>query len=93
MPLGTKLGTAPSAPRFSFEGYLQAFARFLRNERGDEIVAELRAKVLLQVEIREGELGRPLTADEQFHIFWSAMARFERSRHLAQMLHRKGRSS
>ena len=74
-------------------GYLQAVARSLRDERGDEIVAELRAKFLFQVEIRERELGRPLTCPDVFYIFDLAMGRFYRSRHLAQTPYRKSRSS
>ena len=74
-------------------GYLESLVRSLRNERGDEIVQELRSKILFQIEIREQELGRPLTRHELFDIFWSAMDRFYRSRRIAQMLYRKDRSS
>jgi len=45
------------------------------------------------VEIRERELGRPLTGPDVFYIFDLAMGRFYRSRHLAQTPYRKSRSS
>lgn len=45
--------------------YLQAVARLLPKSRRDDIVAELRANILSQMEDREEALGRPLTEDEQ----------------------------
>ena len=73
--------------------YLKMIARSLINERGDEIVAELRTKFHLQMEIREGELGRPLTSHEVYEIFDGILTRFARSRHFAETLYRKERSS
>ena len=74
-------------------GYLESLAKYLRHDHGDEVVAQLRRKILLQMEIREQELGRPLTGHELFDIFQSAISRFLRTRRLAQMLNRKDRSS
>ena len=48
--------------------YLQAVAKCLHSARRDDIIAELRANILSQMEEREGELGRPLTEDEQADI-------------------------
>ena len=45
------------------------------------------------MEIREQELGRPLTGDELSNIYEPAIRRFLRTRRLAQMLYRKDRSS
>lgn len=45
--------------------YLQAVANCLPSARRDDIIAELRANILSQMEDREHELGRPLTEDEQ----------------------------
>jgi hypothetical protein len=45
--------------------YLQAVGRLLPKARRDDIVAELRANILSQMEDREQELGRSLTEDEQ----------------------------
>jgi hypothetical protein len=45
--------------------YLQAVARLLPKARRDDIIAELRANILSQMEDREQELGRALTEDEQ----------------------------
>jgi hypothetical protein len=45
--------------------YLQAVARLLPKARRDDIVAELRANILSQMEDREQEPGRSLTEDEQ----------------------------
>ena len=77
----------------AYMGYLEALAKSMREEGGDEIVAELRTKILFQMEIREQELGRPLTDHEQSDVFWLAMSRFHRSRQLARALYRKSRSS
>jgi len=74
-------------------GYLDFLAKYLRDEHGDKIVGELRAKILFQIEIREEELGRRLTGHELFEIFWLASGRFDRSRRLAQRLYSKHRSS
>jgi hypothetical protein len=48
--------------------YLQAVARLLPKARRDDIIAELRANILSQMEDREEALGRPLTEDEQAEI-------------------------
>jgi HAAS len=48
--------------------YLQAVARCLPSARRDDIIAELRANILSQMEDRERELGHPLTEDEQADI-------------------------
>jgi hypothetical protein len=48
--------------------YLQAVAKCLPSERRDDIIAELRANILSQMEDREQELGRPLAEDEQADI-------------------------
>jgi hypothetical protein len=48
--------------------YLQAVGRLLPKPRRDDIIAELRANILSQMEDREQELGRPLTEDEQAEI-------------------------
>ncbi len=45
--------------------YLQAVARLLPKARRDDIIAELRANILSQMEDSEQELGRSLTEDEQ----------------------------
>ena len=45
--------------------YLQAVARLLPKARRDDIIAELRANILSQMEDREQELGRSLTEEEQ----------------------------
>jgi hypothetical protein len=44
--------------------YLQAVRKHLRWQRQDDIIAELRANLESQLEDREAELGRPLTAAE-----------------------------
>jgi hypothetical protein len=44
--------------------YLQAVAKYLPKARRDDIVAELRANLLSQMEDREEEFGRPLTEAE-----------------------------
>jgi hypothetical protein len=74
-------------------GYLESVLEYLRREHGDEVVAQLRRKIFLQMEIREQELGRPLTDDELSDIYEPAIHRFLRTRRLAQMLYRKDRSS
>jgi hypothetical protein len=48
--------------------YLQAVASLLPKARRDDIIAELRANILSQMEDREEELGRALTEDEQAEI-------------------------
>jgi hypothetical protein len=48
--------------------YLQAVGRLLPKARRDDIIAELRANILSQMEDREESLGRPLTEDEQAEI-------------------------
>jgi hypothetical protein len=48
--------------------YLQAVGRLLPKARRDDIIAELRANILSQMEDREEELGRRLTEDEQASI-------------------------
>ena len=48
--------------------YLQAVGRALPNTRRDDIIEELRANLLSQMDDREQELGRPLTEDEQVEI-------------------------
>jgi hypothetical protein len=45
--------------------YLQAVAKCLPREGREDIIAEMRANILSQMEDREAELGRPLTEDEQ----------------------------
>jgi hypothetical protein len=45
--------------------YLQTVGRLLPKARRDDIIAELRANILSQMEDREQEAGRPLTEDEQ----------------------------
>jgi hypothetical protein len=45
--------------------YLQAVGRLLPKARRDDIIAELRANILSQMDDRQEELGRPLTEDEQ----------------------------
>jgi len=44
--------------------YLEAVRKHLPWERQDDIIAELRANLESQVEEKEGDLGRPLTAVE-----------------------------
>ena len=44
--------------------YLQAVKKHLPWERQDDIIAELRANLEAQLEDKEAELGRPLTAGE-----------------------------
>jgi hypothetical protein len=44
--------------------YLQAVERCLPKARREDIIAELRANILSQIEDREEELGRPLTENE-----------------------------
>ena len=46
------------------EDYLRAVSRLLPKAKRDDITAELRDEILTRIEAREGELGRPLTADE-----------------------------
>ena len=46
------------------ERYLQAVKGYLPAEQQDDIVAELKDSLLSQVEDREAELGRKMTADE-----------------------------
>ena len=48
--------------------YLQAVGRLLPKARRDDIIAELRANIVSQMEDREEELGRALTEDEQVAI-------------------------
>ena len=48
--------------------YLQAVARLLPKARRDDIIAELRANIVSQMEDREAGLGRSLTEDEQAEI-------------------------
>ena len=48
--------------------YLQAVAKCLPSARRDDIIAELRANILSQMEDRERELGRSLTEEEQADI-------------------------
>jgi hypothetical protein len=48
--------------------YLQAVGMLLPKARRDDIIAELRANILSQMEDREEALGRPLTEDEQAEI-------------------------
>jgi hypothetical protein len=48
--------------------YLQAVARLLPKARRDDIIEELRANIISQMEDREEGLGRPLTEDEQAEI-------------------------
>jgi hypothetical protein len=50
------------------ERYLQAIARLLPKERRADIIEELRANLLAQMEDREEMLGRALTRDEQAEI-------------------------
>lgn len=45
--------------------YLKAVARCMPSAGRDDIIAELKANILSQMEDRERELGRPLTEDEQ----------------------------
>jgi len=45
--------------------YLQAVGRLLPKARREDIIAELRANILSQMEDREEALARPLTDDEQ----------------------------
>lgn len=47
------------------ERYLQAVARLLPKARRGDIIEELRANLLSQMEDREEQLGRALTGDEQ----------------------------
>jgi len=44
--------------------YLQAVKKFLPSRRQDDIIAELRANMESQLEDKEAELARPLTATE-----------------------------
>ncbi len=46
------------------EDYLRAVARLLPKAKRDDITAELRDEILTQVEARESEFARPLSADE-----------------------------
>jgi hypothetical protein len=48
--------------------YLQAVGALLPKPRRGDIIAELRANILSQMEDREDALGRPLTDDEQAEI-------------------------
>jgi hypothetical protein len=48
--------------------YLQAVAKCLPGAGRDDIIAELRANILSQMEDREQEVGRPLTEDERADI-------------------------
>ena len=50
------------------EKYLQAVARCLPQARRDDIIEELRANLLSQIDDREEELGHSLTVDEQAEI-------------------------
>jgi hypothetical protein len=50
------------------ERYLQAVRYFLPRQQQDDIVRELSENLISQMEEREAELGRPLTADEQADI-------------------------
>jgi hypothetical protein len=86
-------GPDPTMRRNAYVGYLESVAKCLRRDHGEEGVAQLRRKILLQMEILEQELGRPLAGHELFDTFRLAIGRFLRTRHLAQMLYRKDRSS
>lgn len=44
--------------------YLQDVGRYLPKARRDDIVADLRANILLQIEDREREIGRPMAENE-----------------------------
>jgi len=44
--------------------YLQAIKKHLPWQRQDDLIAELRANLESQLEDKEAELGRPLTAAE-----------------------------
>ncbi len=46
------------------EDYLRAVSRLLPRVKRDDITAELRDEILMRIEAREEELGRPLTGDE-----------------------------
>lgn len=46
------------------EDYLRAVSRLLPKAKRDDITAELRDEILMRIEAREHELGRPLTGDE-----------------------------
>jgi hypothetical protein len=48
--------------------YLQAVGKGLPNTRRDDIIEELRANLLSQMDDREQEPGRPLTEDEQAEV-------------------------
>src|SRR5258706_1761925 len=50
-------------------GYLEFLAKSLRNERGDEIVAEMRAKILFQMDCREGRTWAPADRPRTFSYF------------------------
>ena len=50
------------------ERYLQSVGKYLPKGRRSDIVAELRANILEQVEEKEAELGRPLTLEEEEQI-------------------------
>jgi hypothetical protein len=47
------------------ERYLQAVGKYLPKARRDDIIAELRANILSQMEDREEELGLPMTDEER----------------------------
>lgn len=49
--------------------YLQAVTKYLPSSRREDIVQELRANILEQVEEKESELGRPLNLDEEEAFF------------------------
>lgn len=44
--------------------YLQEVSRYLPKARREDVVAELRANIVSQMEDREQELGRPLTENK-----------------------------
>ena len=48
----------------ALERYLEAVGRHLRGARREDIVAELRANLEAQLDDKQAELGRPLTAQE-----------------------------
>jgi hypothetical protein len=50
------------------ERYLQSVGKYLPKGKRSDIVAELRANILEQVEDKEAELGRPLTIEEEEQI-------------------------
>ena len=47
------------------EPYIRSVRLFLPREQRDDIIRELEDDLRSQVEDKQGELGRPLTRDEQ----------------------------